>query len=636
MKKLLFLLLLLLIPVSVLAKDTCDSNDIEIQSIVLENSLGNIEEVSNASISNQKINLGLKMNVIGDAAEYKLVLKNNSLEDYYFDEESLNLDKDFVNYEVLFDDNTNLIKGGEVKTITLKVSYREKIDASLYDDGVYNGSQVVELNVMNLDNPFTGRFLGILVFISLLIGFFVFYKNSKKTAYLLLIIGLTIPFHVNAICKHSFEVNTNLVIDVKEAMFLPGKEVNIKMKELAGDDTSTVTYGYNIKDQLIASIKYSENEPGNENKEEKNIVSTAESRYPIYMWFDNGTIYWWSEDKTPALNEDASYMFHNMVLLSDILGLRNFDASYTVNMHSLFALIATETIVDLRNWNTSKVENMVNTFFNMLSLKSLSGLENWDTSNVTEMEGTFSTDWNLRNMEAIKNWNVEKVKNMRQMFFTNLKLEIIDLSNWKTSSLTDMSFMIAMGTPPDGSLGILKNIILSDKFDSSNVTDMTFAFYNNQVLEDYSFLQYLDTSSVTTIQDIFYYNYNLKSAAYMKDWNVSNLKNMSAAFIDTGLINLNGFNNWDTSSVEDMSYAFRGCDHLESLSGIENWDVSSVTSFSYMFAEIPNLNDSAPINDWDIPTTASFYRMFSGTPGHPEFSKVPGRWDGRKTFIPTN
>ena len=78
MKKFILFLIILLIPFTVSAKDSCDPSNIEIQSIELENTTGNLEETSTASISNQKINLGLKMNVVGDTAEYKIVLKNNS------------------------------------------------------------------------------------------------------------------------------------------------------------------------------------------------------------------------------------------------------------------------------------------------------------------------------------------------------------------------------------------------------------------------------------------------------------------------------------------------------------------------------------------------------------------------------
>ena len=104
MKKLFLFLILFLFPLLVFAKDTCDSDDIVIQSILLENSSGHLEELREATIANQKIDLGLKMDVVGDSAEYKIVVKNNSDEDYYFDERALNIDMESVNYEVLFDD----------------------------------------------------------------------------------------------------------------------------------------------------------------------------------------------------------------------------------------------------------------------------------------------------------------------------------------------------------------------------------------------------------------------------------------------------------------------------------------------------------------------------------------------------
>ena len=115
--------------------------------------------------------------------------------------------------------------------------------------------------------------------ISLLIGFFVLYRYWKKTAYLLLLISFTIPFSVKAVCKYSLEVNTNLVIDARNAIFLPGQEFNIKVKQLVGDDTSTVTNGYDFKDQLITAFHYSDVEPVDSNKEDKNIVSISESNY---------------------------------------------------------------------------------------------------------------------------------------------------------------------------------------------------------------------------------------------------------------------------------------------------------------------------------------------------------------------
>ena len=149
MKKIVLFLLLLFTPFFVFAKDTCDSSNIKIESITLEDTKGNIEEVKKANSNGQKINLGLRMNVVGDTAEYRIVLKNTSNEDYYFDEKSLNLDTDYVDYTVSYEDDNNLIKSGEEKILFLKVVYKEKMDSSTLENGLYQDTQVVKLNLTN-------------------------------------------------------------------------------------------------------------------------------------------------------------------------------------------------------------------------------------------------------------------------------------------------------------------------------------------------------------------------------------------------------------------------------------------------------------------------------------------------------
>ena len=578
MKKIFLFLILFLFPLVVFAKDTCDSNDIKIQSIKLEKSTGNIEEVSEANISNQKINLGLKMNVLGDAAEYKIVLKNNSNEDYYFDEESLNLDMESVNYEVLFDDNTNLIRGGEEKTVTLKVSYREKLDSSLYNDGVYSGSQVVQLNMSNIVNPFTGRFLGLFIFICLVVGFFVLYKDKRKLSCFLLLFSFLIPFTVNAVCKHSLEVNANLVVDVKDTVFLPGREVNVKLKQLAGDNATS----YSFNDTLITSIQYSSVEPVDSNKEEKNIVSIPDSGYPIYMWFDNGTIYWWSEDKTPALNENSSYMLSYMNKLEDISGVDSFDVSKAIDLTGFFYMDDIRTTDYLIKWNVSNTKLLV--AFLMYNDK-------------------------LTSIDGIKNWDVRNVEDMAVLFRGCMSLEEIDLSNWDTKSLTSLFGMFAM-TNKSGVITVndtLKRIVLSEKFDTSKVDSFITFINGNTGIEDWSFLEYLDTSNAVYFNSLFS-STNIDNLKYVANWNVSKVKSMESIFNQT---------------------------LLSSLDGLEKWDVSSLENGKWMFSYITTLEDASAINDWDITNVTNFTSMFEGTGVHPNFSKREGTWN-RGTFVPTN
>ena len=358
MKKLYLLFILLILPISVFAKNTCDSNNIRIQSITLEDTRGNIEEVSAPSSDDGKIHLDLKMNVVGDSAEYKIVLKNTSDEEYYFDEKSLNLDTSYVDYEVQYEDGSNLIKSGEDKIITLKVVYKDKVASSNLENGLYSDNQVLKLYLSDksitndlIDNPITSRNYIFIIIIGLIIGFILIIKKYRKSSYLLLVF-LIIPFTVKALCRHTLEIETNLVIDGKEAIFLPGQEVNVKMKELAGDDTSSVNIGYNFRDSLITSIRYSDVEPDEINREEKNVVSTSESVYPIYMWYEDGTIYWWSEDKTPALNEDASYMFNYFKEMNNISGIKNIDASNAKSIKSILYFTSVEELSDFSKEET--------------------------------------------------------------------------------------------------------------------------------------------------------------------------------------------------------------------------------------------------------------------------------------------
>ena len=101
------LLFIMFIPFMVNA-ETCDTSSITIDSINVDNISGNAEELSSATISGKKINLDLKLYDPGDSIEYTLSVKNTSSEDFYFDEESLKLNTDYIEYEFSYDDNSNM------------------------------------------------------------------------------------------------------------------------------------------------------------------------------------------------------------------------------------------------------------------------------------------------------------------------------------------------------------------------------------------------------------------------------------------------------------------------------------------------------------------------------------------------
>ena len=68
-------------------------------------------------------------------------------------------------------------------------------------------------------------------------------------------------------------------------------------------------------------------------------------------------------------------------------------------------------------------------------------LSNFNTSKVNEMGFMFNKCNKLKEIKGINEFNTKKVTNMRGMFQLCNELEYLNLSNFNTSKVNDMSFM---------------------------------------------------------------------------------------------------------------------------------------------------------------------------------------------------
>ena len=77
MKKMLqfIIVCILFIPLLVNA-ETCDNDKVTISSITLEDKSNNVEELDNATTSNNNININLNMSNVGDNIKYKFIVNN--------------------------------------------------------------------------------------------------------------------------------------------------------------------------------------------------------------------------------------------------------------------------------------------------------------------------------------------------------------------------------------------------------------------------------------------------------------------------------------------------------------------------------------------------------------------------------
>ena len=166
-----------------------------------------------------------------------------------------------------------------------------------------------------------------------------------------------------------FSINCDGTVEISDtrvATTITGQNINKKMKKLSGQESA----GYGTVNSTITSFKKWPNRtmPNGVSTEK---ISTTNSDTPIYIWFDNGTIYYFSETKNVVLNTDMSYLFHSMQGLTAVSGLLSFDTSEVKNMLPMFSDCKGFVTLDLKGFDTSSATNMSYMFEGCTSLQSI-------------------------------------------------------------------------------------------------------------------------------------------------------------------------------------------------------------------------------------------------------------------------
>ena len=217
-KKLLIpiLLVVMILPIIVLAK-TCDSNSIKIESINVKEKSGKVIENEKAKIIGNSINLNVYLIDVGDSISYDMIIKNTSEEDLELDTNNISISSDYVEYNVVSSDNSNVVPANSSKTMTVKIKYNNKVNDSSYQDGKYNDNKIMTLNISNdnTNNPFTNDlvFIYLLLFYISLFVFIVLFKKQKKVIVPIAVAILSIPFSINALCKSELTINSKILIE---------------------------------------------------------------------------------------------------------------------------------------------------------------------------------------------------------------------------------------------------------------------------------------------------------------------------------------------------------------------------------------------------------------------------------------
>ena len=190
----------------------------------------------------------------------------------------------------------------------------------------------------------------------------------------------------------------------------------------------------------------------------------------------------------------------------------------------------------------------------------------------------------------LSNFNTEKVTDMSSMFDGCGKLTELDISKFNTANVKNMRSMFE-------GCGILTELDLSN-FNTSNVTDMSHMFSKCAVLASLD-LSKFNTTNVTSMSHMFSGCTKLASLDFSK-FNTENVKEMISMFYSCGNLTELDLSNFNTTKVMNMSYMFNKCSDLQTIYVSDNFVVTGITNEKNkkdMFTDCKALKGALPEYD---------------------------------------
>ena len=247
---------------------------------------------------------------------------------------------------------------------------------------------------------------------------------------------------------------------------------------------------------------------------------------------------------------DATSMFGNCILLTEITAISRWDVSNIQTFDAMFENCGAFTGVGIGAWNMSSAVNINSMFYNCASFNQ--NLGSWDVSNVAGFAA---------------------------MFYGCLSFVGTGLGSWDMSSATYTGSMFEACA------------VFNTDLDGWNLS-------SNENMEQ-------------MFQNCEAFNNGLASGvAGTMDWTLGSCLATPYMFRNCYAFNQN-IGSWDMSTVTDPSYMFSGCYAFDNggSDDINNWDTSSAVNFYFMFENCYSLNRD--ISGWNVEAASTFANMFS-------------------------
>ncbi|WP_297959849.1 BspA family leucine-rich repeat surface protein [uncultured Ruminococcus sp.] len=313
-----------------------------------------------------------------------------------------------------------------------------------------------------------------------------------------------------------------------------------------------------------------------------------DSKYIDYYMSDYYDSCWINLKSVDLSKADTSnvtnmgYMFNECSFLTNI-NLSGIDTSNVRNMSHMF-YGCSSVIVNVNSFNTSNVTNM-DYMFALNGEYSSMNLSSFDTSKVKDMSHMFDNCWNIKQIYVSDKWNTDNVTNSQQMFYNCWYLQGGNGTGFNNSYI-DKTYARIDDFEHEG---YLTN--LCDIFDKNTGTLYLRGFINKT--------------------DVQYYRSNMNVKKVIAEEGAVLPANCSEMFYDFQAVSID-LSNADSSHVENMNSMFENCHALTTVD-MSEFDLSALKSMTYAFSGDMKLTTIYVSSNWTIPENCNSSDMFNLT-----------------------
>ncbi len=233
MKKIIFLLFILLIPFYVFAEDDDIEEFVEdntpkiitytdrvsVESIeVIETSSDDVS-IKDIEADGLLINLDIEFLELNDYAKFKIVINNPTDTDYEISKENIFSKSDYITYEYKYEGTKGMVPKNSKTILYITIKYNNKIPTEQMSNGFFQENNSLVINLGNETvNPVTKDYI-IITIALFTITLFLIVINKKKLA-ALTCLCMFVPLSVMALEQLKIDLNTKVTINDNRVFYL--------------------------------------------------------------------------------------------------------------------------------------------------------------------------------------------------------------------------------------------------------------------------------------------------------------------------------------------------------------------------------------------------------------------------------